>query len=172
MHALRSFPGSQRLHVCRHFLDVLCVEYEPGAARTLRRVYRRVAPAIYLLDCLAVFMQAAIVGMIYTNSTSQQLFLLAVNIHTNASITIPLSHLLPHRVRYTSPLLPLTVTLPACGLPSLTLQVSRLFLASCKAAMSISACKWSPAPATSFTATSVPRGMTAIRMDVSILPRL
>jgi hypothetical protein len=54
----------------------------------------------------SVFMQDAIVGMIYSDLASEQLCLIAVDIYTNASITIPLSNVL-RRVRYTTPYCPL-----------------------------------------------------------------
>jgi hypothetical protein len=92
---------SQLPYVYRHLLEVFCVDYGPGAPNVLRNVYQKNTFPLPIFF-LAVFMQDSIVGMIYANSLTVQLFLVAFNIYTNASITIPLPHI-PTSVRYTSP---------------------------------------------------------------------
>jgi hypothetical protein len=105
---------SQLRYVYRYLLEVFCVDYGPGALNIIRKVYRSNAFStdFYLRS---VFMQDAIVGMVYIDT--EQLFLMAFNIYTNESITIPLSFI-DIEVRFTSPYCPLP-TLRACRLASL-----------------------------------------------------
>jgi hypothetical protein len=75
----------------RHNLKVICVEYGQGVGTAIRLVYERTISG----RCFAVFVNAEIVGAVYAEASvflgvlSSQLSMLAVNMTTNATVTIP-----------------------------------------------------------------------------------